>query len=108
MEFKGQNSFGATIDMSLTGMRVKMNRLFPVDSIVTITLELMPDTPRLNFKCRVVRQIDDDCMGVEYEGMDEQESQKLEEFLLPRVLEMARRKTMKPIGQAASGEQPRL
>jgi len=55
-----------------------------------------------------VRQIDDDCMGVEYEGMDEQESQKLEEFLLPRVLEMARRKTMRPTGQAAPSEQPRL
>src|ERR1700743_1056867 len=46
MEFKDQNSFGPTIDMSLTGMRVKMNRLFPVNSIVTTTLELVPDTPR--------------------------------------------------------------
>jgi hypothetical protein len=46
-------------------------------------------------------------MGVEYEGMDEQESQKLEEFLLPRVLEMARRKTTRPTGQAAPSEQPR-
>ena len=108
MEFKGQNSFGTTIDMSLTGMRVKMNRLFPVNSIVTTTLELAPDTPRLTFKCRVVRQIDDDCMGLEYEGIDGQESQKLEEFLLPRVLEMARRKTMKPLGQTAPGEQPHL
>src|SRR6202000_935915 len=108
MEFKDQNSFGPTIDMSLTGMRVKMNRLFPVNSIVTTTLELVPDTPRLTFKCRVVRQIDDDCMGVEYEALDEQESQKLEEFLLPRVLEMARRKTMKPLAQAAASEHPRI
>ena len=108
MESKGQNSFGTTIDMSLTGMRVKMNRQFPVNSIVTTTLELIPDTPRLSFKCRVVRQIDGDSMGVEYEGLDEQESQKLEEFLLPRVLEMARRKSMTPLAQAAPSEQPRF
>ncbi|HXM14662.1 MAG TPA: response regulator [Candidatus Eremiobacteraceae bacterium] len=108
MEFKGQNSFGTTIDMSLTGMRVKMNRLFPVNSIVAATLELTPDAPKLTFKCRIVRQIDDDCMGVEYEGLDEQESQKLEAFLLPRVLEMARRRTMTPLAQAAPSEQPRL
>jgi CheY-like chemotaxis protein len=108
MEFKGQNSFGTTIDMSLTGMRVKMNRLFPVNSIVAATLELTPDAPKLTFKCRIVRQIDDDCMGVEYEGLDEQESQKLEAFLLPRVLEMARRKTIMPLAQAAPREQTRL
>jgi CheY-like chemotaxis protein len=93
MEFKDQNSFGATIDMSLTGMRVKMNRCLPVNSIVATTLELVPGKPRLTFKCRVVRQIDDDCMGVEYEGIDQPELGKLEEFLLPRVLEMARRKS---------------
>jgi c-di-GMP-binding flagellar brake protein YcgR len=108
MEFKEQNSFGTTIDMSLTGMRVKMNRLLPVNSIVAATLELTPGAPKLTFKCRVVRQIEDDCMGVEYEGMDEQVSQKLEDFLLPRVLEMARRKTTAPLAQAAISEQPRF
>lgn len=92
MEFSGQNSFGTTIDMSLTGMRVKMNRSFPVNSIALTTLELAPDSPRLTFKCRVVRQIDDDCMGVEYEGMGQEESDSLEKFLLPRILEMATRK----------------
>jgi CheY-like chemotaxis protein len=92
MEFNGQNSFGTTIDMSLTGMRVKMNRGFPVDSIALTTLELVPDTPRLTFKCRVVRQIEDDCMGVEFEDMGQEEADSLEKFLLPRILEMARRK----------------
>jgi CheY-like chemotaxis protein len=92
MECKEVNSFGVTLDMSLTGMRVKMNRIFPVNSIVATTLELAPDKPRLTFKCRVVRQIDDDCMGVEYEGMDQTELDKLEEFLLPRILEHATRK----------------
>jgi CheY-like chemotaxis protein len=92
MEFSGQSSSGTTIDISLTGMRVKVNRTFPVNSMVQTTLELLPSTPKLTFKSRVVRQIDDDCMGLEYEGMGESESQKLEEFLLPKVLEMARRK----------------
>jgi hypothetical protein len=40
--------------------------------------------------------------------MDEQVSQKLEDFLLPRVLEMARRKTTAPLAQAAISEQPRF
>ena len=108
MEFKEQNSFGTTIDMSLTGMRVKMNRLLPINSIVATTLELTPGSPKLTFKCRVVRQIEDDCMGVEYEGIDEQVSQKLEDFLLPRVLEMARRKTTAPLAQAVTSEQSRF
>jgi hypothetical protein len=74
-------------------MRVKMNRNFPINSVVHTTLELMPNTPKLTFKTRVVRQIESDSMGLEYEGMGEKESQKLEEFLLPKVLEMARRKS---------------
>jgi c-di-GMP-binding flagellar brake protein YcgR len=97
LEFNGQNSFGTTIDMSLTGMRVKMNRSFPVNSIALATLELVPDSPRLTFKCRVVRQIDDDCMGVEYEELGQEESEKLEQFLLPLILETATMKTT-PLG----------
>jgi CheY-like chemotaxis protein len=92
MECKGQNSFGTTIDMSLTGMRVKMNRIFPADSVALTTLELAPDSPKLSFKCRVVRQIDDDCMGIEYEELGQEEVEKLEQFLLPRILESATRK----------------
>ncbi len=107
MEFKDISSHGATIDMSLTGMRVKMTRLFPVNSIVSTTLELTPEKPKLSLKCRVIRQIDDNSMGVEYESLDDQVSQKLEEFLLPRVLEMARRKTLLPFGQAAVSAHPR-
>src|ERR1700744_545767 len=44
MELNGQNAQGTTIDISLTGMRVKMIRLFPVESIVPTTLQLMPDS----------------------------------------------------------------
>lgn len=93
MEFKGVSAHGTTIDMSLTGMRAKMSRCFPDNSIVSATLELAPETPKLNLKCRVVRQIDDNSMGVEYEPLDEQVSQKLEEFLLPRILRMVAQKS---------------
>jgi DNA-binding response OmpR family regulator len=101
MDLKDMSSHGTTIDMSLTGMRVKMTRIFPVNSVVTTILELAPEKPKLSLRCRVVRQIDDNSMGVEYEPLDEQASQKLEDFLLPRVLEAARRKTLLPPGQAA-------
>jgi hypothetical protein len=74
-----------------------MNRSFPVNSIALATLELVPDSPRLTFKCRVVRQIDDDCMGVEYEELGQEESEKLEQFLLPLILETATMKTT-PLG----------
>ncbi len=93
MDLKGVSAHGTTIDMSLTGMRVRMSRCFPDNSIVSTTLELAPETPKLNLKCRVVRQIDDNSMGVEYESLDEQVSQKLEEFLLPRVLRMVAQKS---------------
>jgi CheY-like chemotaxis protein len=107
MEFKGVSSHGTTIDLSLTGMRVKMSRCFPDNSIVSATLELAPETPKLSLNCRVVRQIDDNSMGVEYQPLDEQVSRKLEEFLLPRVLEMARRKTILPPGHTAMSTHPR-
>ena len=93
MEFNGQSSHGTTIDISLTGMRVKMSRSFPVDSVVKTTLQFANDSAKLSFNARIVRHVDDDCMGVEYERLDQSESDKLEGFLLPRVLEMARRKS---------------
>jgi CheY-like chemotaxis protein len=108
MELKDQNSFGTTIDMSLTGMRVKMNRILPLNSVAATTLELSPGSPKLTFKCRIMRQIDNDSMGVEYEDMDGEVSQKLEEFLLPRILESARPKTRTPLTQAVAADHPRL
>jgi hypothetical protein len=79
-------------------MRVKMSRCFPVESIVKVSLEFATGTPKLLFQSRIIRQIDDDCMGLEFEGMTPPESRKLEEFLLPRILQMAETRKAHQLG----------
>jgi CheY-like chemotaxis protein len=96
MELAGQSSDGTTIDISLTGMHVKMGRCFPVNSIVQTTLELAPDTQKLCFQSRIVRHIDDDYMGIEYEELTQAESRRLEVFLLPRILKIESSKPSRP------------
>jgi DNA-binding response OmpR family regulator len=98
MEHGGQQSRGTTIDISLTGMRVKMSRCFPVDSVVKTSLEFAAGTPKLSFESRIIRHIDDDCMGLEFEGMTPPESRKLEDFLLPRILQMSAAKKAHQLG----------
>jgi DNA-binding LytR/AlgR family response regulator len=78
---------GATVDLSLGGMLVRAARALPVGSAVRVDLQLQTDKPPLQIIARVVRVSGGDCMGLEIENPEsDEESQRLQEFLLPLIL----------------------
>jgi hypothetical protein len=58
----------------------------PLGSMVQILLELKPGTQPLTFPARIVRTAANDCMGLRIENAGADESRKLQEFLLPKIL----------------------
>jgi CheY-like chemotaxis protein len=80
---------GTTLDISLGGMLVHSQHVLPPDTIVTASLELEAGTPPLRSAARVVRTIDTNCMGVQFEDLGPKESSRLQEFLLPLILATA-------------------
>lgn len=77
---------GTTLDLSLGGMLVQSDHVFPVPTLVTVNLELEAGTAPLGSAARVVRTVGADCMGVQFENMGAKESSRLQEFLLPLIL----------------------
>ncbi len=77
---------GTTVDISFGGVLVKSHRVFPPHTHVTVSLELEAGTSPLRSAARVVRTVEMDCMGVEFENLGDKESRRLQEFLLPLIL----------------------
>ncbi len=77
---------GMTLDLSLGGMFVQTSRTLPAGSLVQVVLELKPGAPPLHLPARVVRAAGQDCMGLQIENAGAEESKKLQEFLLPKIL----------------------
>jgi CheY-like chemotaxis protein len=77
---------GMTVDLCLGGVLVRSQRIFPPDTVVTISLELEAGKPALRSAARVVRTVGVDCMGVEFQNLEAKESERLQQFLLPLIL----------------------
>jgi CheY-like chemotaxis protein len=77
---------GKTLDLSLNGAVVRADKVFSVGSIVQMQLELTRGKPVLRTAARVVRVVDNNCMGFHIEKMTLAESARLQEFLLPLIL----------------------
>jgi len=77
---------GTTLDLSLGGALVQSHRTFPLGTLVTISLELEAGTPPLRSASRVVRIVEPDCMGIQFENLGSKETPRLQEFLLPLIL----------------------
>jgi len=77
---------GTTLDLSLGGVLVQSHRALPPGTRVTVSLELEYGTALLRSAARVVRTVGADCMGLQYENLEAQESKRLQEFLLPLIL----------------------
>jgi CheY-like chemotaxis protein len=85
LESNGKRLEGATIDLSSGGMLVQSYLVFPAGTQVTIKLELRAGSPPLQFEGRVVRTTGSDCMGVQFNRLDEKQNSRLQEFLLPVI-----------------------
>lgn len=86
MESGNDRLEGTTLDLSLGGIMVQSHRVFPPHTRITVSLQLEAGTAPLRSAARVVRTVGADCMGVQYENLEAQESKRLQEFLLPLIL----------------------
>jgi len=77
---------GATVDLSFDGMLVRSYLTFPAGTLVKVKLELQKGSSPLQFEARVVRTIETDCMGLQFNQLDAKQGSRLQEFLLPLIL----------------------
>lgn len=86
MESGNDRVEGTTLDLSLGGALVQLNRALPANSLVTMNLVLEPGAPPLRSAARVVRTVGTDCLGIKFENLGATEGSRLQEFLLPLIL----------------------
>jgi CheY-like chemotaxis protein len=77
---------GWTLDMSLNGMLVQGTPALPAGSSVVVAVQMKPGAPPLRVGGKVVRLIGEDCMGIDLPAVKLEESERLQEFLLPLIL----------------------
>ncbi len=80
---------GMTTDLSVSGMLVRASRVFAVDSLVHVNLELDAKNPAIRGTARVVRHVGEDSMGLQFENLGSAENERLQEFLAPLILNEA-------------------
>jgi len=78
---------GTSLDLSVGGMFVRSSGTLPVGSNVRVGLELQPGKPPVQLAARVVRVCGNDCMGLQIEKAVQEGDKRLENFLLPLILE---------------------
>ena len=89
MESGNDRIVGTTVDLSLGGLLVQSQHVFPPDTRVTVSLELETGKAPFRSNARVVRTVGTDCMGIQFENLAAKESRQLQEFLLPLILAAA-------------------
>jgi len=77
---------GNTLDLSLGGMLVHAERTFPQGTSLTVNLDIERGLAPLRSAARVVRVVGSDCMGIQFENLGPNESNRLQQFLLPLIL----------------------
>lgn len=75
-----------TVDVSLNGMLVKTPRMLPAGSTVQVSLELAQTMKPLLGAGSVVRVLGGNQMGIHLDRLPVGESERLQEFLLPKIL----------------------
>ena len=80
----GDEVRAATVDLSLNGALVRAERIFPRGSSVKINLFVAPMQPVVGHGL-VMRTVNDNQMGIQFDGLSFNESTRLQDFLLPLV-----------------------
>lgn len=86
VESRGESVTGTSLDISLNGILVHAGRAFPAGSPVNITVQLAPGQPELNASGHVARTIGDEFMGIQMTRISSADSERLQDFLLPKIL----------------------
>lgn len=95
VESGGSSIEGCTLDMSLNGMLVQASTALPADSKVNVTVHLKPGAAPLRATGKVARLVGEDCMGIDLANLSLEESERLQEFLLPLILTCMEQPAMK-------------
>ncbi len=77
---------GSTLDMSLNGVLIQAGTALPAGTKVIVALQLKPGAAPLRASGKVARLIGEDCMGIEITTASLEDSERLQEFLLPLIL----------------------
>lgn len=85
LQWGGQELEGETVDLSLTGVLVRAHRIFPAGSPVRISLSFPQQTRPISAMGSVVRVAGENQMGIQLDKLTLQESERLQEFLLPLI-----------------------
>ena len=75
---------GKTVNPSLTGVLVRAHRIFPIGSPVRISLNF-PQQTRPILGIGSVLRVGENQMGIQLNKLTMQESERLQEFLLPLI-----------------------
>jgi CheY-like chemotaxis protein len=87
LELGQERARGTTLDLSVNGMLTQMDRQFPVGSLVRVNLDFNTSEPPLLSAARVVRLVAEDSMGLELQDVASSDSERLQEFLAPHILQ---------------------
>jgi CheY-like chemotaxis protein len=79
---------GTTVDISFDGMLVQSYLVFPAGTQVKLSLDLQNGATPLQFEARVLRTLGTERMGVQFKSRDAKERDRLQEFLLPLILQV--------------------
>ena len=84
---RGERVEGATLDVSLGGLMFRGDRVMEVGSHVEVDVHLGPGNISVQASARVARTLEDGCMGVEFIRLKPEDAERLQQFLLPMILE---------------------
>jgi DNA-binding response OmpR family regulator len=88
VESHGEQTQGSTLDMSLNGLLIQATKAFPAGSPVALAIELKKGSAPIHCNGRVARTVGDDCMGVQIERIHPNDSERIQDFLLPLILSL--------------------
>jgi two-component system chemotaxis response regulator CheY len=86
VQFGDQTVEGETVDISLQGILMEAPRLFPMGSTVNVQIEIAQGGKPVAGVGKVVRHAGPKRMGIELNTLPIQESERLQAFLLPLIL----------------------
>ena len=86
LRFGFEEIAGETVDVSLNGMLVKAPRILPAGSAMQVSVELAQKIKPVMGAGSVVRVAGGNQMGIHLDRLPVAESERLQEFLLPKIL----------------------
>ena len=86
VEFNHERLKGFTADISLGGAMVQADDVFPMGSHVRLDIQTSPGAPTFRASGRVVRLMEINNMGIQFDPLEHGEMERLQDFLLPFLL----------------------